>query len=344
MKFRRTLLALAVGLVIQSSSGLTATQRLLATVNDQPVTSGDVDQYLALQKLLGIRDRGRKQATEDLINQVVKIEEAKLIKMNASDREIEARIGEIAKALKTDKVGIESKLKKQGIGIRLMRQFVASQIGFARLLRFKYKAEYKVDEREVDRRLEEINGKIRQAKSQRDRDVNAYLGQFKKLKAVSVYSLMEVNFPLDAADGQATDELLQARALDAVQYGQRFKSCKGARSAASGIFNVRVGKQFEADASKLPPELSKLLRSKGPGGIIGPMRSQNGLQMIAFCGQRRIDPPKPKKIPEFNVQAPSRAQIANVVEAEGFEKFEKKFVSDMRKRMIIEYKDPSLSQ
>ncbi len=323
--------AFLVSLLLLSSAVHAADRRIVATVYDQPVTSGDVDQYLALQKLLGVPNVTRKDATEDLINQVVKIEEAKANRMQAQPKEIDARLAEIAKGLKTDKRGLDGKLRKQGVSLRLMEQFVAAQIGFSRLLRFKYKAEFKVNDADVDRKLAKYKSDI---KSEVDGKVNAYMRQFDKFKSVTVYSIMEVNFPLD---GEGSEELFQARALDAVTYGQNFRSCKNARGAANGIFNVRIGKSLEADASKLPPPLRKLLQSKGPGNVYGPMRSGNGLQMIAFCSQRTIEPPKPKR-PDVKYPYPTREQVANAVANESYRSFEQKYVNQMRQTAIIEYK------
>jgi peptidyl-prolyl cis-trans isomerase SurA len=323
--------AFLIALVLSGGVAQAADRRIVATVYDQPVTSGDVDQYLALQKLLGVPNVTRKDATEDLINQVVKIEEAKANRMQAQPKEIDLRLAEIAKGLKTDKRGLDGKLRKQGVSLRLMEQFVAAQIGFSRLLRFKYKAEFKVNDGDVDRKLADYKSKI---KTEVDGKVNAYMRQFDKFKAVTVYSIMEVNFPLG---GEGSEELFQARALDAVAYGQKFRSCKNARGAANGIFNVRVGKSLEADASKLPAPLRKLLQSKGPGNVYGPMRSGNGLQMIAFCSQRTITPPKPKR-PDVKYPYPTRDQVANVVANESYRSFEQKYVDLMRQTAIIEYK------
>jgi peptidyl-prolyl cis-trans isomerase SurA len=330
---RISTLAAAIALVLSASVAqpAMAQRRVVATVYDQPITSGDVDQYLALQKLLGIPNFTRKDATEDLINQVVKIEEAKANRMQAQPNEIEARLGEIAKNLKTDKRGLDAKLKKQGVSLRLMEQFVAAQIGFSRLLKFKYKAEFKVDDKQVEARLADYKSKI---KAEIDGKVAAYMNQFKGIKPITVYSIQEVKFPLG---GEATDELFQARALDAIAYGQKFRSCKNARGAASGIFNVQVGKAIEADAAKLPPPLRKLLQSKGPGNVYGPMRSGNALQMVAFCGQRTISPPTPKR-PDVKYPYPTRDQIANLVTNESYRDFELKYVNQMRQTAIIEYK------
>jgi peptidyl-prolyl cis-trans isomerase SurA len=321
----------AISVFATFAQPVAAERRIVATVYDQPITSGDVDEYLALQKLLGIPNVTRKDATEDLINQVVKIEEAKANRMQAQPKEVEARLGEIAKGLKTDQRGLNTKLKAQGVSLRLMEQFVAAQIGFSRLLRFKYKAEFKVDDNQVDRRLADYKSKI---KAEIDGKVRVYMSQFDKFKPVTVYSIQEIMFPLG---GEATDELFQARALDAVAYGQKFRSCKNARGAASGIFNVQVRKAVEADASKLPPPLRKLLQTKGPGNVYGPMRSGNALQMIAFCSQRTVSPPKPKR-PDVKYPYPTREQVANLVSNESYRDFELKYVNQMRQTAIIEYK------
>jgi peptidyl-prolyl cis-trans isomerase SurA len=323
--------SIALAVIATLTQPALAERRIVATVYDQPITSGDVDEYLALQKLLGVPNISRKDATEDLINQVVKIEEAKANRMQAEPKEIEARLGEVAKGLKTDQSGLNAKLKKQGVSLRMMEQFVAAQIGFSRLLKFKYKAEFKVNDKEVDSRLADYKSKI---KAEIDGKVAAYMRQFDKFKPVTVYSIQEIVFPLG---GEATNELFQARALDAVTYSQKFRSCKNARAAASGIFNVQVKKPIEADASKLPPPLRKLLRSKGPGNVYGPMRSGNALQMVAFCGQRTITPPKPKR-PDVKYPYPTRDQVANLVVNESYRDFELKYVNQMRQSAIIEYK------
>jgi peptidyl-prolyl cis-trans isomerase SurA len=126
--------------------------------------------------------------------------------------------------------------------------------------------------------------------------------------------------------------------VEANQVLQRFKGCKSTRAAASGIFNVRVGKQIEADASKLPKQLKQLMDSKGPGRAYGPMRGQDGIQLIAFCSKRTVSP----KLP--TVQYPTRDQIANVALNEKYDAVEKKYVTQMRKNAIIEYKNLALAQ
>jgi peptidyl-prolyl cis-trans isomerase SurA len=331
----RIMIWLACGLTaaaITLAPALAQNQSIIATVNDRPVTTLDIDQQLKLQSILQGRSGtgDRKQALNDVINEIVKIEEAKRYKMDASERDIENRVGEIAKGLKTDAPGLEAKLRKQGIGMRALKQYVAAQISFSRLLRYRYKENIKVNPAEVDRKYAsikaEIDGKLKKIMSD------------PRMKPVTVYSLQEVVFPVENADDVNAAAMLQSRAAEANQYLQRFKGCKTARSAASGIFNVKVGKVFEADAARLPKQLRQMMDGKGPGRAYGPMRAQNGIQVIAFCGKRTVSP----KAPE--VQYPTKEQIQNVALNEKYDAVEKKYVAQMRKNSIIEYKDQSYNQ
>jgi peptidyl-prolyl cis-trans isomerase SurA len=153
------------------------------------------------------------------------------------------------------------------------------------------------------------------------------------MKPITVYALREIEFPVEQTGDAADQQLLQARAVEAVQFLKKFKGCGNAKAAASGIFDVRVGKQFEADAAKLPKELRKLLDKRGVGNAIGPMRGQKGIQVIAFCSKRTIKPPKPQ------FEMPTRQQVENAVSNEKYAVVEEKYLKQLRKTALIEYKD-----
>lgn len=310
--------------------GLPATAQessVIATVNDQPVTTFDVEQRIRLLQILGQTGKpDRKKIANDLINDVVKIEEAKRYKIEATEKDIDDRLKRVATSMKTDAAGFAAKLKAQGVAMAAFRQYTASQMDFGRLLSSKYQVKVEADPAAIDQKLKsitnEINGKV--AKAMAD----------PRMQAMTIYEILEVNFPVEGADPQ----LMQSRAIEASQYTQKFKSCSDARGPASGIFNVKVGKKLEADGRKLPAQLKGLFDSKGPGHAYGPMRTAKGIQVVAFCGKRNFTPPKP------NVTLPTREQIQNVVLNEKYDLVEQKYVAIMRKTAIIEYKDQSYAQ
>jgi peptidyl-prolyl cis-trans isomerase SurA len=275
-----TAILIALALVCPGLA-LAQDQKVLVTVNDKPITSFDVDARINLWKLMGGgAPKTRKQALNDIIDDIAKVEEAKKFRAEAKDAEIDERLERVAKGLKTDSAGLKGKLKAQGVSMSAMRQFLSAQIAFNRLLSGKFKEKVDVSDAEIDAKMGEIKS-----------SVNGQLAKIKadpRMQPVTVMEIMEINFPVDSPD------VLTARAAEVGQYVSRFKGCKSARSAASGIFNVQVGKKIEADSRRLPPQLRSAFSKAGPGKAIGPFRSPKGLQLWAYCGSRKISPKLPK--------------------------------------------------
>ncbi len=324
--FSRTLTSLLLAVSLAwAGAALAQDQKVLVTVNDKPITSFDVDARVNLWKLMsGGAKKSRKQALNDIIDDVAKVEEAKKFRAEASDKDIDERLERVAKGLKTDAAGLKGKLKAQGISMSAMRQYLSAQIAFGRLLSGKFKEKVDVSDAEVDAKMGEIKANIN--------------GQLAKIKAdprmqpVTIMEIMEINFPVDSAD------VLTARAADVSLYSSRFKGCKSARSAASGIFNVQVGKKIEADSRRLPAQLKSAFGKSGPGKAIGPFRSPKGLQLLAYCGSRKITPKLPK------AELPSRDQVKAALLNEKYDAVESKYGRQLRKGLLIEYRDPSYAE
>ena len=316
---------LALGLAISAR----AEQGVIAVVNDHAITGFDIDQRIKLLTLLGDRNPdklARKQVANALINDFVKIDEAKAAKMDPTSKDIDDRLKSMAQSIKTDAAGLTNKLSSAGISMDTMRQYLAAQMSFGRLLQAKYHEKVAVEPGDVDKKLAaikaDINGKV--AKLEAD----------PRRQPVKVISLQEINFPVDGNDPQ----LLQSRAIEAGQVAQKLSSCAGMKLATSGIFNVQIGRKIEADSRKLPPPILAQIQQRGLGHALGPMRYAKGIQLLAFCGTRMIVPPK------INAQMPTRQEVENAALNDKFTAIEQKYVTILRKGAIIEYKDPAYAQ
>lgn len=303
-----------------------ADQGIVATVNDIPITSFDIDQRLRLLEILGRKQEGkdaRKNALHMMIDEVIKIAEGVKYKVNATDKEIEAQMGRVAKGLNTDAAGLRAKLQSQGIAMASLKQYVSAQISFARILSGKYQFKAKVEPAEVDKKFDEVKRDLEQKVSTIMNDP--------RMKAVQVYTIVEIDLPVEGDDSM----LLQARAVEAVQLIKNFNGCNKAREAASGIFNVKIGKQIDAVAAKIPKPMKQALDKVGPGKAMGPARGPKGIQVIGFCGKRTIQPQKPK------YELPTRQQVEAAVSNEKYDAAEEKYMKIMRKGALVEYKDPA---
>ena len=329
--FCLAVLLCALGLLdggrISASAG---DQGIVATVNDVPITSFDIDQRLRLLEILGNKQQAadaRKKALHMMIDEVIKIAEAKKYKVDATDKQIDEQLGRVAKGLQTDVAGLNAKLQSQGIAVSSLRQYVAAQIAFARILGGKYQVKISVDPAEVDKKYAEIKQGLEQKVSTIMNDP--------RMKAVQVYTIIEIDLPVETADDAM---LLQARAVEAHQLIQNFKGCSTAREAAYGIFNVKIGKPIDAVAAKIPKPMKEALDSVGPGKAMGPARGPKGIQVIGFCSKRVIQPQKPK------YELPTRQQVEIAVSNEKYAAVEDKYMKIIRKTALIEYKDPAYAQ
>jgi peptidyl-prolyl cis-trans isomerase SurA len=305
------------------------TQGIVAVANDQPITERDITQRIELRKILGDLPSGgmtRQQALQDLIDDQVKLVEAKRLMLLPADSEISDRVNRIAKSMKISRDELFAKLKKIGISEANFRLYLQASIAFSRIIAAKYREEVQASPQEVDAKMAEI-----------DNTVGAQMRKLMndpRMKPITVYSLLEISLPIDGEDPM----LLQSRAIEAQQVLKRFNGCGNARKAADGIFNVKVGKKFDADGAKLPKQLKQALDQAGQGRAIGPMRGKDGIQLVALCGVRTITPPKP------DFKMPTREQVQRLVVNEKYDKLEEDYLKTAREKVYVEYRNASATQ
>src|SRR5262245_46210509 len=135
--------ALAASAVTSTTIARAEGQGVLVTVNDVPITSFDVDQRVGLNAILGrhpgsLEDQ-RKRALQNLIDDQVKLAEAKKYNATPDSKMVDAQIDKMAKGSNTDAKGLGEKLKAKGASMAALRTLVTAQISFNRLISAMYK-------------------------------------------------------------------------------------------------------------------------------------------------------------------------------------------------------------
>ena len=303
-------------------------QGVVAVVNDRPITEFDITQRIALLKILGdARDNmTRKMALQSLIDDEVKAAELKKLKMTPSKADVTAQVERVSKGMNTTVSELTARLKKQGIGESAFQSYISTQMGFSRLIAGKHRNDIKITPEDVDRKHAEVKNEI-------NSKLNAIMND-PRMRPVTVYTLTEITLPVESDD----PSLLQSRAVEAGLLAQRIKGCGNIRQAAEGIYNVKVGKKIEADATRLPKPLKAALDKAGPGRAVGPMRVKNGIQLLAFCGSRKVSPERPKG------QIPTREQVEAMLINQKYDGLEEDYLKTARKSVYIEYRNGGPSQ
>jgi peptidyl-prolyl cis-trans isomerase SurA len=311
--------ALVAGVAVALMPAAYATsQRLVVVVNDQPITDFDIDQRMRHTQALGATSgsdaQRRKAALEGLIDDVIKQAEAKRYKLEPNDQQIAESIERMARNMGTTSKGLSETLAAKGVAMNSLKQYVRASLAFTWIATRQYNVKVTVEPAEIDRKLASIESDPR-------------------FKPVSVYELQEISLPVEQMGEGMAAQLLQARAIEAQQFMQRFQGCGNSRAAASGIYNVQITKTIQVAADDLPADMRKALDSVGAGNLLGPMRAPNGVQVVAFCGRSTVSPPKP-----------TREIVENMLSNEKHDMASQRILRDLRRTAYIDYKDPSYTQ
>ena len=316
------LLAAVVALAASTLPVSALSTRVVATVNDTAISEYQIAQRIKLLKVLrpelvsGSKKQQKKAALQDLIDEKLKTAEAKRLKILLPSERVEKIIAETPNLQ-----NLAKRLKSRGLSSRLVNSYIATRMSWNRIVSNRHPNQQPVSDAQIDASM---------AKFQKDfqRQVNQ--------SAVSIYELLPITLPVDRqATPELTNEVARSRLIEADRIAQRFKSCGAARKAASGVFNVRIGKRLPADPRKMSAKMRKTLDRAGPGSafVMGVAPDRSSVQIMAFCGRKRIAPEAPKI---------TREMVKQRLEDERFENLGKSYLRDLHKNAFIEYKDVSL--
>jgi peptidyl-prolyl cis-trans isomerase SurA len=249
---------LAAGvLTLAVDSGPALAQRLVATVNDAPITNYDVAQRIKLLRVL--REKATSaSALESLIEDRLKAGETKKYTINPTDQQI------IEYAARD---GQKRKLNQNRFAFALQRSVdqlhwkdhYRSQLAWDTLIGALFKS-VNVSTREVDAELARRGSKT--SKTQ--------------------YVLRQVILVVPRNAGAGA---LQARLREANGLRARFRDCNSGAALARGLRDVAVQTPVTRRAADLTPQLIKLLDSTPVGRLTSPQRGVTGIEMIAVCSK-----------------------------------------------------------
>ena len=303
--------ALCLGaLLIAAPSQLMAqgSGRLIAIVNDEPISEYDLSQRIKMNKTLssakGSPQQQRKAALKELIDNVLKRQEANRLKLTVKPADVERSFQNMANRAGISQQAWSSRLKSGGVAVGTIRQEIQSSLSWRRVVQARFGRRIQVETIDVDREYERALAKP--GKSQK------------------FYVLQRILLPHQK---NAPQPLVRTRLAEAHRIIKRFKGCGGAKKAASGIFNVKIQKKQTVPAEAVPKDLRRALDKAGPGRAVGPGPSPGGVILIAYCNRKIVEAPKI-----------TREQVEQQLLYRRFDRIGETFLADLRRDAVIEYK------
>lgn len=245
----------------------------------------------------------RKEALEELIDERLKLQEAKRLNVVVGDEQIDTVMQSIAQKNKMNDKEFEAHLKKMGADANVMRNRFKANMSWQEVIRRRFGHQIAVSERDIDRFVQKAPGEAEQGLE---------------------LQVQRITLPVPAKLDQKlfAQRLAEAEAL--VRKG-------GGCAAMPGLANSVAGARFENLGTRAPATIAEPTRSMlinaQDGELIPPTVAAGGVEIWAVCSRKAVAADAERR---ENVQAELRQKE--------FEVLAKKHLKDLRQDAAIEYR------
>jgi len=244
----------------------------------------------------------KKAALEELIEERLKLQEAKRLNISPDEAQVDGVIKTLAERNKMTPQQFAQHLGTMGADVNTMKSRYRAQFAWAELIRRKFAAQISINLRDV----EKLASSATDIEDQVD--------------------LQVARITLQVA-GKLDQRVMAQRFQEADQLRARFSGCKSMAGLAGKAENARyedLGMRKPASISE--PTRTLLLNAKD-GEMVPPTMGAGGLELYAVCSRK-----------VFKADEQKRAQAQQELQQKEFEILAKRHLRDIRHDAHIEYR------
>ncbi|WP_210209588.1 peptidylprolyl isomerase [Undibacter mobilis] len=281
-----------------------ARAQVVVIANGSPITELDISQRSKLIATSTRKTPTRQEVINELIDDRLKIAKAKYYGLDVGDKEVDNAFENMAQRQRMTPAQFGQMLERSGISPAALKARLKAQIVWTQMVRGRFGSSLQVGDADVANAMRAANT---------PENVTGY-----------VYTLYPITviIPNGSAPGIA-----DAKRREAENLRSRFNSCDSGIRLARGLRDVAVREPVTRSSSDLPDQLRDVLARLEIGRLSTPEATPQGWQMFALCGKR-----------ENQTDSPAKKEIREKLFNERYEAESKKFLEDIRKSAMIEYK------
>jgi len=285
-------------------------QSVAVMVNGEPITNYDIEQRSKLDFLSSHKKLTRNEVIEELIDQKVKIREAKQFGVDPTASDVDASFAQMSTRMRMTPDQLSQTLEKQGIRPETLKERIKSEMVWTSLVRGRYKESLQVGEKEVAAAAAvEVKGDDKDAKL----ETESY--EYKMQPIVLI------------VPRGSTPAIFEAKQKEAEALRGRIQSCDEANAFFKSMPNAAIRDTVIKTSADLPAVLREVLDKTPIGHLTAPEVTKQGVEMVALCGRKQT-----------TVDTPKKKEIRDKMFAEKFEAKSKAYLAQVRKAAMIEYR------
>lgn len=306
MRNRFVILPVILALIIVMSFATVAEAAIKVIVNDVPITDYDITQRARLITLTERKGAAaaRRQAQQELIDDQIKLSEAKRVGVTASTSEVDNAFNNIARNVKLSPSQLVKALGQGGVKADTLKARLKAQITWNKLVRGRFGGSLEVDESDIIAALKKTDEEKRQSSIEYD------------LKRVIV-----------VVPKKSSNSFKAQRKREINQLRKSFNSCDEMGAVLGQYKEVVVqpiGRRLETE---LPPNVLEEATKLGVGKLTSPSPTPVGFELIAICGKR-----------EIASDLAMRTKLENELRAKDGESKARRYLMDAKRRSTIIYR------
>lgn len=262
---RSTTLALSLalaGAAVPLMAPVAHASEIKYIVNNQPITSYDIQRRAAFLRLQNRRGNVQAAAAEEMIDQAVRMAEAKRMRINISDEMVAGAYERFAKSNNMSAKQMDQILNQAGVTKAHFREYIRAQMAWSQVLQQRSQAGRVSEQDAVQRMLQQGGNK----------------------PSATEYMLQQVIFVVPAKErGKMGVRKREAEALR-----QRFQNCATTREFAKGLIDVTVRDLGRILEPQLPPDWAEHVKQTKPGQATRVRETERGVEFIGVCSAREV--------------------------------------------------------
>ena len=295
--------AVALAVLAGGGSPLQA-QSVAVLVNGEPITNYDIEQRSKLISLTSQKQMPRQEVIDQLIDEKVKIREAKKYGVDPSASDVDQSYAAMSSRMRISVDQLTKSLEGHGIRPDTLKARLKTDMVWTSLVRGRFKESLQVGEKDVAAAAKEG-------------------GEQTQVEAFE-YKMQPIVLIVPPGSAPAAIEL---RKKEAEALRERVQTCEAANSYFKSMQNAVIREPVTKTSADLPGPLRELLDKTPIGHLTAPEITKQGVEMAALCDRKptTVDTPKKREIREKMYSAKYEAKS-------------KAYLQEIRKAAMIEYR------
>jgi peptidyl-prolyl cis-trans isomerase SurA len=282
-------------------------QTVAVMVNGEPITDYDIEQRSKLDFLSTHKKPTREDVINELIDDKVKIKEAKQFSVDPSSSDIDSAFANMSSGMRLSPDQLSKVLEGQGIRPETLKERIKADMVWGSLVRGRYKESLQVGEKEV----------AAAARAQGDSGTDKTDSQSFEYKMQPIVLIVPRGSP---------QPVIEARVKEAEGLRDRIQSCAEANTLFKAMPNAAIRDTVTKTSADIPASIRESLDKTPIGHLTAPEVTKQGVEMAALCSRAPT-----------TVDTPLKKAIRDKMFAQKFEAKAKAYLAQIRKAAMIEY-------